>query len=94
MFVSKKNLANLYMKIFAFFPLNNSPDVAWYISERYSLGHFERNLFFFNGIIYLAKIRQRKRDFFFIFFYFGTSFLCAKIPSLESMLTYLDSCLE
>ena len=30
MFLSKKNSANLYTKHFAFFTLNNSPDVAWH----------------------------------------------------------------
>ena len=37
MFPSKKNVGNVYKKRFIYFPLNNSSDVAWHISERYKI---------------------------------------------------------
>ena len=35
MFLAKENVADVYTKLFVFFPLNNNPDLAWHISERY-----------------------------------------------------------
>ena len=43
MFLSKKKVANIYTKRFVFFPLNNSPDVAWHKLIEINLKGFERN---------------------------------------------------